>query len=103
MIYYLKKKKKKTFADDEDPVILGMPSNINQSTDAAVATAVVTWTPPTASDNSGTYPLSSSHDPGEIFSLGVTTVSYTAIDYDGNAVTDRFTVTITGKKKVRAS
>ena len=90
------------FADDEDPVISGMPSAISQSTDATVATAVVTWTPPTASDNSGTYTLTSSHNSGDNFNLGATTVTYTAADAAGNTVMDTFTVTITGKHKIRA-
>ena len=89
--------KKLDFADDEDPVISGTPSAISQSTDATVATAVVTWTPPTASDNSGSYTLTSSHDSGDTFSLGPTTVTYTAVDDAGDMVTDSFTVTITGK------
>ena len=84
------------FADDEDPVISGMTSAISQPTDASVATAVVTWTSPTASDNSGTYTLTSSHYSGDTFSLGATTVTYTAADTAGNTVTDTFTVTITG-------
>ena len=85
------------FADDEDPLISSTPTDISQSTDATVATAVVTWTPPTASDNSGTYTLTSSHDSGDTFSLGPTTVTYTAVDDAGNMVTDTFMVTITGK------
>ena len=84
------------FADDEDPVISGTPSAISQPADSTVGTTVVTWTPPTASDNSGTYTLTSSHDSGDTFSLGATTVMYTAVDAAGNTVTDTFTVTITG-------
>ena len=83
--------------DTTPPVISGTPSDISQSTDATVATAVVTWTPPTASDDSGTYTLTSSHNSGDTFNLGPTTVTYTAVDDAGNMVTDTFTVTITGK------
>ena len=68
-----------------------------QPTDGGVATAVVTWTPPTASDNSGLVTLTSSHNPGDTFPLGVTTVSYTAVDPDSNLMTESFTVTIEGK------
>ena len=85
------------FADDENPVISGTPTDISQSTDATVATAVVTWTPPTATDNSGSYTLTSSHNSGDTFSLGATTVTYTAVDDAGNQATDSFMVTITGK------
>ena len=85
------------FADDEKPVISSTPADISQSADATVATAVVTWSPPTASDNSGVVTLTSTHNPGVTFSLGATTVSYTAVDAAANQVTDSFTVTITGK------
>ena len=85
------------FADDEDPVISSTPADISQSTDATVATAVVTWTPPTASDNSGMVTLTASHNPGGTFSIGNTTVTYTAVDPDANTMTDSFTITIEGK------
>ena len=85
------------FTDNEDPVISGMPADIVQSTDAGVATTVVTWTPPMPSDNSGTCTLISSHNPGDTFRLGPNTVTYTAVDVAGNKVTDTFKVTITGK------
>ena len=85
------------FSDDEDPVISSTPSDISQSTDAGVANAVVTWTPPTASDNSGMVTLTSSHNSGDTFPLGATTVTYTAVDRDFNMVTNSFMVTITGK------
>ena len=85
------------FADDEDPVISSTPADISQSTDATEANAVVTWTPPTASDNSGVVTLTSTYNPGDTFSLGATTVTYTAVDAAANLVTDSFIVSITGK------
>ena len=90
------------FADDEDPVISSTPADISQSTYATVATAVVTWSAPTASDNSGVVTLTSTHNPGDTFSLGATTVTYTAVDAAANMATDSFTVTITGKHLIRA-
>ena len=90
------------FTDGEKPVISSTPSDISQSTDATVATAVVTWSPPTASDNSGVVTLTSTHDPGNTFYLGATTVTYTAVDAAANQVTDSFMVTITGKHLIRA-
>lgn len=83
--------------DNEDPVISGTLSDQNVNTDAGAATATVTWTPPTASDNSGTVTLSSTHNSGDMFPVGVTTVSYTAFDPDVNQVTVSFTVTVSGK------
>ena len=84
------------FADNEDPVISDMPADIIQDAGSGLATGDVHWTPPTASDNSGTYSLSSSHSPGDSFSIGDTVVTYTAVDNAGNMVTENFTVTIEG-------
>ena len=74
-----------------------MPGDITHDTDSGLATAVVTWTPPTASDNSGSQTLTSSHNPGDLFSIGDTLVTYTSVDPSGNKVIKTFTVTIQGK------
>ena len=73
-----------------------MPTNINQNTDANLGTAVVSWTPPTASDNSGEVTLTSSRMPGDSFIIGATTVTYTATDPYSNQATSTFTVTVSG-------
>ena len=79
------------------PVISGMPANMNQNTDANSATAAVSWTPPTTTDNSGqAVSLTSTHNPGDLFSIGTTTVTYTATDPYSNEATASFTVTVTG-------
>ena len=84
--------------DTENPVITGMPSNIQQNTDAQLTTATVTWTPPTASDNSrGNVVLTSSHNPGHVFDIGTFTVTYTATDPYSNVATVSFTVTVKGQ------
>ena len=50
-----------------------------------------------ASDNSGYVTLTSSHDPGSLFSVGTTEVNYTAVDRAGNmAAVCAFNVTING-------
>ena len=85
--------------DDEKPVISGIPGDISQDTDPGAATAVVTWTPPTASDNVGVVSFTSSHQPGDSFPAGVTTVTYTATDAAGNVCEDSFTITINDKEK----
>ena len=82
-------------ADNEDPTIESM-ADITQSTDPGVATAVVTWLAPTASDNSDVVTLTASHSSGSTFSLGDTVVTYTAVDPYGNMVTENLTVTIQG-------
>ncbi|XP_072026508.1 uncharacterized protein [Amphiura filiformis] len=88
-----------TVLDNESPSISGLPANINQSTDVGLATAVVTWSEPTASDNSGSVTFSSSHSSGDTFSIGDTIISYTATDAASNQVQDIFTVTIRDHEK----
>ena len=84
--------------DVEDPVISGMPSNINQNTDINLGTARVSWTPPTITDNSGeTVSVISTHEPGDMFNIGTTTVIYMATDPYSNNATASFDVIISGK------
>ena len=57
----------------------------------------MSWTPPTASDNSGeAVTLTSDYSPGETFPIGNTTVTYTATDAYGNTATSTFNVVVTG-------
>ena len=83
--------------DDENPTTTGTPSAMTTTTDANVATAAVTWTDPTASDNSGDVTLTSDSSSGSNFPIGTTTVTFTATDPSGNMATDSFTITVTGK------
>jgi hypothetical protein len=71
-------------ADTEDPVISNCPANISVSNDAGNCGAIVSWTPPTASDNSGSVNLTSNFEPGSFFPVGTTLVTYTATDAAGN-------------------
>ena len=58
----------------------------------------MSWTPPTASDNSGeTVTLTSDYSPGDTFPIGTTVVTYTAMDAYGNVATSSFNVVVTGK------
>ncbi len=86
----------KLSSDNEHPVITGIPSNITQDTDAELPTAVVEWTEPTASDNSGSVTLTSSHISGETFPIGVTRVTYTAVDDASNMIMEFFAIFIEG-------
>ena len=61
------------------------PPDINQTADSGDCEAVVTWTAPTADDNCSAT-LSSTHNPGDSFNVGTTTVTYTATDAAGNSV-----------------
>jgi gliding motility-associated-like protein len=83
-----------TVTDNVAPVITGCPTNIVVSNDPNVCTAVVSWIAPTASDNCGIVTLTSTHNPGATFPVGITTVTYTAVDQFNNTTTCSFTVTV---------
>ena len=68
------------------------------NTDPGSPNATVSWTPPTASDNSGeAVTLTSDYSPDDIFTTGTTTVTYTATDAYGNTGTSTFDVVVIGK------
>ncbi|HTH57750.1 MAG TPA: HYR domain-containing protein [Cyclobacteriaceae bacterium] len=83
-----------TLKDATAPVISGCPSNISVSAGASSCTAMVSWTPPTSSDNCSSSSLTSNHNPGESFPVGVTSVVYNASDAVGNSATCSFKVTV---------
>jgi|GEM_PF-5302465 len=84
------------------PVITGCPANVIVPADAGQCSAVVTWTPPTASDNCTVASFTSTHSPGHTFSVGTTTVTYNATDACGNAATPcSFTVTVLPVNEVK--
>ena len=71
-------------------------SDINQNTEPGESYATVTWTVPTATDNSGNPPtVTASHTPGQ-FDIGTYTVVYTAKDAADNTAMLSFIITITG-------
>lgn len=78
--------------DSEDPVIFDCPGDIDVDADAA-CTAVVNWTEPTATDECEVT-LTSTHAPGDTFSLGTTLVTYAAEDAAGNTAQCSFEVTV---------
>ncbi len=83
-----------TVVDATPPQITGCPTNITVPANADPCSAIVSWTPPTASDNCGTVSLIPSLPPGSLFPQGTTTVVYTAIDGCGLAASCSFTVTV---------
>merc|ERR1711962_779374 len=81
--------------DNVQPVISNCPSNRAVTASAGASSAVVTWTEPTAVDNSGvTVNRVSTASPGDSFNLGTTTVTYTFTDNSGNPALCSFTVTV---------
>jgi uncharacterized protein YjdB len=81
-------------ADASDPVISSCPTDITVSNDPGDCSAAVTWTAPTASDNSGSVDFISNFEPGAVFPVGTTEVTYIATDAAGNQVTCSFDVTV---------
>ena len=87
-------------SDTEIPIISNTPPTQNVNTDVGSPNATVSWTPPTASDNSGeAMTLTSDYSPGDTFAIGTTRVTYTATDAYGNTATSSFNVVVTGRYK----
>jgi len=79
--------------DQEFPIISGCNS-IQQNTDPGVCTAVVTWPTIQMSDNCFVAVRDSNFASGSTFSLGTTSVNYSAEDSAGNITTCAFSITI---------
>ena len=84
------------YADNESPTFGSTVSNITQNTDANQPYATMTWSEPSASDNSGSMTLTSDFSSGDTFPIGGTSITYTATDPSGNTATFSFTIRITG-------
>jgi hypothetical protein len=82
-----------TLTDTISPVISGCPANVVITPTSLDCNPTATWTPPLATDACGTS-LSGTHQPGDNFPVGVTTVTYTATDSSGNTAVCSFTVTV---------
>jgi hypothetical protein len=84
-----------TIEDTEDPTLSGTPLDQSTTADSGSCGALVSWTPPTAADNCPGEQLDASHQPGDFFDVGSTTVSFTATDSSGLSVSTSFSVTVT--------
>jgi hypothetical protein len=80
--------------DNQNPVVTNIPSDMIIMVNGMNCSSVVNWTPPTASDNCGLASFNTTHQPGTVFPMGSTLVTYTAIDNCGNSATGAFQVTI---------
>jgi hypothetical protein len=81
--------------DIDPPVFANCPANIVLPTTGTTTTAIATWIAPTATDNCVSPIISSTHNSGIAFPIGVTSVTYTATDAKNNKATCVFTVTVT--------
>ncbi len=84
-----------TTQDHVNPILTNCPTNISVIAQNFGCEAIVNWTAPTATDNCDLASVVSTHAPGDTFSAGNTTVTYTATDACGNASTCSFTVIVT--------
>jgi hypothetical protein len=83
-----------TVVDTVSPVITNCPGDITQNNDLDSCGAVVSWTAPVYYDNSDYYTVTASHDSGDYFPVGTTTVTITVADSSGNSSVCTFDVTV---------
>ncbi len=83
-----------TLEDTSPPVINNAPQDITITVNAANCLIPASWIEPDATDNCGLQSFTSNIPSGSLFSEGVTTVVYTAIDNCGLISTISFTITI---------
>jgi len=81
--------------DTTPPTIQGCPGDIEVDASPGAPDAQVWWTEPTATDDlSGVASFTSTHVPGDRFPLGITLVTYLAIDGAGNTSTCSFLIIV---------
>ncbi|MEC9475666.1 MAG: HYR domain-containing protein [Planctomycetota bacterium] len=83
-----------TITDDESPTFVSAPADIALPNDAGDCSALVTWDTPEPADNCQVMSLGTTHLPGTVFTVGVTPVTYSAMDIYGNVATHTFIVTV---------
>ncbi|XP_033100018.1 hyalin-like [Anneissia japonica] len=84
-----------TVLDNQDPVIDGCPGDYTNTTEVGLPSSVVSWTSPTATDNSGVNPVEKkSYMSGSTFIIGTEDVIITFTDDSDNVATCQFSITI---------
>ena len=80
---------------DTTPPVIACINDVTTTTTAGSTGTTVTWTEPTATDNSGVVSLTGrTHQPGTFFNIGTTQVTYTFTDGSGNSATCTFNVNV---------
>ena len=88
------------YIEDLEAPKFNVCKNITERTDPGMATALVIWTGPVATDNSGIDPnITCEPSSGYNFSIGTNNVTCNATDNNGNTATCTFDVTIIGTLK----
>ncbi|HEY0742921.1 MAG TPA: HYR domain-containing protein [Chryseosolibacter sp.] len=82
-----------TVKDVTLPTFANCPTSITVNASPDACNAIVPWTAPTVSDNCSVT-VANTHNPGSAFSVGTTTVTYTATDGAGNQATCSFNVIV---------
>ncbi|XP_077986853.1 uncharacterized protein LOC144441178 isoform X2 [Glandiceps talaboti] len=73
-----------TVKDGEKPLFQDCPGDIKRGITTDQSGVLAKWSPPTATDNSGSVIVTSTHNPLDYFPKGVTRVVYTATDPSAN-------------------
>lgn len=81
-------------SENVPPVITGCPSDRVFILPANKCDTLVNWQPPLASDNCALDTLTTTYQPGTLFSTGIHVVVYTAFDASGNTSTCTFNVAV---------
>ena len=88
-----------TTPDVTPPVISGCPNTVVQTVNTGTSGSAVSWTEPSATDDSGTATLTQrTNAPGSFFVIGTTTVTYAFSDPSGNTATCSFNVVVVAGK-----
>jgi len=85
-----------TVTDNEDPKLLNCPTNITSvpTVPGLCESGIVTWTPPTPSDNCPGFTFTGSHQPNSPFQVGTTTVTYQVVDASLRTVSCSFDIEV---------
>ncbi|XP_022090907.1 hyalin-like [Acanthaster planci] len=87
-----------TVVDETPPVISNCPDDVTVVADPQSPTGWGNWTMPKATDNGMHVTMTSNVRSGDLFRIGRTRVTYTAVDNAGLTTNCRFTVTVLDKE-----
>ncbi|XP_071802824.1 sushi, von Willebrand factor type A, EGF and pentraxin domain-containing protein 1-like isoform X1 [Asterias amurensis] len=80
--------------DSVAPVISDCPADRTETLNTGASSVTITWVEPTMAENTGVFTMTNSHQSGDAFFHGSTTVTYTLVDIAGNQAICSFVVTV---------